>query len=379
MRKLLVILSGNALEFYSFMIFIYFIDYIRSFIFGEFYIDEAIASIYTYGLGFAGYISRPLGALCIGHFFDTRDKGWVLNYSIILTSFVTLLIPLNPFPPGIISVLYIIILRFFQGMLISGEEGGAAVILSEMLNDKKYLASSLVLSSVFFGILIGSAVNHFMRSIGSEAFLHSIGWKIPFMIPLPMSLIIFFFREKYDIRSLSKRNFYSFTAIPMFAKHWEKIIKLIIICSAYASLTCFMVVYIPNHVNVSFDRGMFTFSLMIVMLFIPFFGYLSDKYTGHNVLQLSLLLTIVLSPVWTFSIYSNSYIYSVFGFILFSILVSGVSAPLLSMLVQYFGDDVKCSGVSFVFNASISIFSGLFPIVALFLRKYFASEFMPIF
>ena len=123
---------GGALEFYDFIIFVFF-----AVVIGELFfpadIPEWLRQFQTFGIFAAGYLARPLGGIIMAHFGDLIGRKRMFTLSIILMALPTLLIGLLPTYAtlGIAAPLLLLLLRILQGAAIGGEVPGAWVFVAE--------------------------------------------------------------------------------------------------------------------------------------------------------------------------------------------------------------------------------------------------------
>ncbi|MGL4792109.1 MAG: MFS transporter, partial [Aeromonas jandaei] len=82
---------GGALEFYDFIIFVFF-----AVVIGELFfpadIPEWLRQFQTFGIFAAGYLARPLGGIIMAHFGDLIGRKRMFTLSIIMMALPTLLI-----------------------------------------------------------------------------------------------------------------------------------------------------------------------------------------------------------------------------------------------------------------------------------------------
>src|SRR5258708_5212525 len=102
---------GGALEFYDFIIFVFFANQIGQLFFPA-EIPDWLRQFQTFGLFAVGYFVRPLSGIIMGHFGDLICRKRIFNFSIILMAAPTLAIGLLPAytARGVISPL---LLRLF--------------------------------------------------------------------------------------------------------------------------------------------------------------------------------------------------------------------------------------------------------------------------
>src|SRR5690606_17437416 len=116
------LMGGNILEFYCFILIpLSSKSLAQHFLHG--YKGE-IASTIIFLISFIGYISRPVGAILLGHIADRYGRKNVVIKSILITSILTSIIAIIPSSSviGIAAPVSLIIIRFLQGFCVSGEE-----------------------------------------------------------------------------------------------------------------------------------------------------------------------------------------------------------------------------------------------------------------
>ncbi|MFW0958369.1 MFS transporter, partial [Cronobacter sakazakii] len=86
---------GGALEFYDFIIFVFFAAVVGELFFPP-DIPEWLRQVQTFGIFAAGYLARPLGGIIMAHFGDLVGRKKMFTLSILLMAVPTLLIGLLP-------------------------------------------------------------------------------------------------------------------------------------------------------------------------------------------------------------------------------------------------------------------------------------------
>src|SRR3954467_9894274 len=123
---------GSALEYYDFFIY----ATAASLIFPQIFFPSGnptvaiVASLATYGVG---YISRPIGAIVLGHWGDTHGRKTVLIVCMFLMGFATMGVGLLPTydQVGMLAPVLLVILRLIQGFAVAGEISGASSMVLE--------------------------------------------------------------------------------------------------------------------------------------------------------------------------------------------------------------------------------------------------------
>src|SRR5260370_7905851 len=117
---------GGALEFYDFVIFVFFATVIGKLFFAA-SLPDWVRQAQTFGIFAAGYLARPLGGIVMAHFGDKRGRKRMLTLSILLMAIPTLLIGLLPTYQSIgwAAPLLLLLFRVVQGIPIIGHAPGA--------------------------------------------------------------------------------------------------------------------------------------------------------------------------------------------------------------------------------------------------------------
>lgn len=382
-KTIIAVLLGNTFEFYCFILFIVLAPYIAKSFFSH--MSENLSNILAYSISFCGYVSRPFGAIVLGGFSDKYSRKKALCISVLITGIITFLIGAVPSYKriGVASAGILVMLRFIQGFLVSGEEGGAAVYLSEIISGKrKCLIGALVLSSVFFGILLGRFVCNLVECFSSEQFMIDHGWRVPFLMALPMAIVVNRLRKNVPEVEWQSENVgnVSVTVNPiksLFSKYKLSLFKLIICCGAYSSLTCFMMVYLPNEQKGLMPSIIFTLGVGFMMLSLPLLGVISDLFSARRILCFGLISSAVLTIPCLALIEAGSLPLKSLALITMYINTTLVAAPIFPFLVDMFPRYNRCTGVSFVFNTSVSIFSGAFPLICSIIKGHYISTLIP--
>ena len=123
---------GGLLEFYDFIIFVFFANTIGELFFPP-EISDWLRQFQTFGIFAAGYLARPLGGVVMAHVGDLRGRKQMFTLSIFLMALPTLGIGLLPTYSklGFWAPVLLLLLRILQGVAVGGEVPGAWVFVSE--------------------------------------------------------------------------------------------------------------------------------------------------------------------------------------------------------------------------------------------------------
>jgi MFS family permease len=183
-KTLLLATLGGALEFYDFIIFVFFANVIGNLFFPP-EIPEWIRQFQTFSIFAAGYLARPLGGVVMAHMGDLRGRKQMFTLSIFLMAVPTLAIGLLPTYAklGIWAPLLLLLCRILQGAAVGGEVPGAWVFVSEHVPPARVgLACGTLTAGLTAGILLGSLVATGLNLLISPGQLAAYGWRIPFLL-----------------------------------------------------------------------------------------------------------------------------------------------------------------------------------------------------
>src|ERR1700750_578688 len=175
---------GGLLEFYDFIIFVFFANTIGQLFFPP-EIPEWVRQFQTFGIFAAGYLARPLGGVVMAHVGDLRGRKQMFTLSIFLMALPTLGIGLLPnyAQLGIWAPVLLLLLRIFQGVAVGGEVPGAWVFVSEHVDPSHVgIACGILNAGLTGGILLGSLMATTLSIVMTHAQMLNYGWRIPFLL-----------------------------------------------------------------------------------------------------------------------------------------------------------------------------------------------------
>lgn len=188
---------GSTIEFYDFLLYATAAALVFPHVFFS-NLDPLAATVASYGTFAAGYLARPLGGVIFGHFGDRLGRKKMLILSMLIMGVASTLIGVIP-PEAVIGswgAIILVTLRFFQGIAIGGEWGGAALMALEHAEpSKRGFAASFVNAGGPSGAALGTFVMGIFASLPEEQFL-SWGWRIPFLFSAALLIVGLVIRAK---------------------------------------------------------------------------------------------------------------------------------------------------------------------------------------
>lgn len=188
---------GGALEFYDFIIFVFFASVIGHLFFPP-DMPDWLVLIQTFGIFAAGYLVRPVGGIVLAHFGDKFGRKRVFAFSVFLMSISTLAMAALPTYAtlGVGAPILLIVFRMLQGAAIGGEVPGAWTFVAEHVPANRVgMACGFLCSGLTLGIMIGSLIATAINWIFTPEELSAYAWRIPFFIGGIFGLLAVYLRR----------------------------------------------------------------------------------------------------------------------------------------------------------------------------------------
>lgn len=183
-RVILASLVGTSLEWYDFFLY----ASAAALVFGKLFFpsfESLTATLLAFATYAVGFVARPLGGILFGHFGDRTGRKGVLVATLLLMGGATFLIGLLPTHAtiGAAAPILLVTLRFFQGLGLGGEWGGAVVMSLEHGDpQRRGLSASWPQVGVPAGNLLASGVLWVLSATLSESSFLGWGWRVPFLL-----------------------------------------------------------------------------------------------------------------------------------------------------------------------------------------------------
>ncbi|QCD59474.1 MFS transporter [Streptomyces hawaiiensis] len=192
---------GNLIEWYEFGVYGYFATIIAARFFTPEGGSEAEALVRTYASFALAFFFRPVGAALFGRLGDRVGRRPVLVLVITLMTVATTLIGVLPTyaQAGALAPWLLTFLRVLQGLSAGGEFGGAVSVMTEFAPPgRRGLYGSWQSFTVALGLLAGAGAAALLATVLTEQQLGAWGWRLPFLLTLPLGLGALWLRLRLD-------------------------------------------------------------------------------------------------------------------------------------------------------------------------------------
>lgn len=374
---------GGALEFYDFIIFVFFTQYISMHFFPS-DLSTFWKDLNTYGTFAAGYLARPIGGIIMGHFGDKLGRKNMFMLSILLMVVPTFSLALIPTYEsiGYFAPLFLLLVRIFQGIAIGGELPGAWVFVREHApKHQSSLYLAVLTASVVGGILLGNLVALVLNLVLSVEQMRGWGWRIPFFIGGVFGIISIYLRKFLSETPVFQqmkqdKNLEKFPLKEVLKTSKKGVILSMFSTWVLAGCIVVLVLFMPNFIQKVFalsgvQKSLVQMAGIISLVFgCVIAGRFADRYGIAKGYKLFALLLALISALFFYYLYvSHNQAMAVIFYVLtcFSVAIM-VFTPIV--MCEVFEAKFRFSGISFAYNIGYAIVGSFTPQLALALHTY---------
>ncbi|MEV5313054.1 MFS transporter [Streptomyces sp. NPDC052610] len=366
-RALIAGSVGNFIEWYEFGVYGYFATIIAARFFTPEGGSEAEGLVRTYASFALAFFFRPVGAALFGRLGDRYGRRPVLILVIALMTVATTLIGALPTydTVGALAPWLLTFLRVVQGLSAGGEFGGAVSVMTEFAPEgRRGLYGAWQSFTVALGLLGGAGAAALLATVLSERQLGDWGWRLPFLLTLPLGLGALWLRLRLD-ETPAFRAERAVTRPP--GREVARAVALgagRIMGWAAAGYTFLVVLpsYLQSTLEASFQQALIATvlaNLGFAAAILPA-GLLSDRIGRRAVMLTGALLVVVLAVPLLDLLQDPGVSHTVKGAAVFGAgaVVGLMAGPGPAMLAELFPTTVRYTGLGLAYALSNAVFSG---------------------
>ncbi|OBG01788.1 MFS transporter [Mycolicibacter sinensis] len=376
---------GNFMEWYDFGIY----GFLATTLAQVFYPGDsssAVGLIATFGTLAAAFAVRPFGGIFFGALGDRIGRKKVLIMTVSLMAVGTTITGLLPSYEaiGIWAPVLLILTKLMQGFSTGGEYVGAMTYVSEHAPDRTRgaLTGYLPLGTLG-GYITGAGVVTLIQSQLPVSDMLHWGWRVPFLLGVPLALITLFMRLRID-ESPAFEELGNADADNSVASEtgWQQFRQTVVgqrsgllICMGLVlaeNVTNYMLTgYLPTYFKqvggISGSRGltMIVVALLLMLVVVMPLARLSDRIGRKPLLWTGSSLLIFGSvPAFLLIRHGGNYPIRLLGVLLIGLMLVCFNSTTPSTLPALFPTQVRFFAVAIGFNISVSTFGGTTPLIA---------------
>ncbi|MBC3885299.1 MFS transporter [Undibacterium griseum] len=347
---------GSAVEYYDFFIY----GTAAALVFGKIFfpsfdpVTATIAAFATFGVG---YVTRPIGAIVLGHVGDIYGRKRVLTFTLLLMGASTFMVGLLPTynQIGIAAPVLLVILRMLQGLSAAGEQAGAnSMTLEHAPAHRRAFFTSFTLSGTQAGLILATLVFLPISALPEDQML-SWGWRIPFFLSALVVAVGMWVRRTLPETPAFQENEGKSQKAPvtmLFTSNKANVLRVIFAALVSVVSTIFSVFTLSYAVNtMHIPRATMLTVLVLANVIalgaIPAFASLSDRIGRKPVFIFGALgsAALIWPYMWAISVVNIPLIFF-FGLVLSGVVYSAANGVWPSLYGEMFGTRVRLSGMA---------------------------------
>jgi MFS transporter, MHS family, proline/betaine transporter len=382
---------GNAMEWFDFGIWGYLAITLGHVFFppGN---DTAqlLSSFATFAVAF---FIRPVGGAVFGPLGDRIGRKHVLALTMILMAISTFAIGLIPSFASIgwWATGLLVLFRLVQGFSTGGEYGGAATFITEYAPDKKrgFYASFLESGTLIGYIGAAGLVTLLTTWIGDDA-MREWGWRVPFLIALPLGGIGVYLRLRLEETPAFKRleanespQHVQGEFKDIFGAYLPRLVLCIALVAGYNVNDYLVLTYLPTYLTDQLHykdtHGLIILlaTMVFLLLIINQVGRLNDRFGRKPVLMTGMLGFLIFSVPAFLLVKQGSVIAVAAGLLILALSLVCFLATMSAALPALFPTQVRYGALAIGYNVSTSLFGGTAPFVVIWLISVTDNDLMP--
>jgi MHS family proline/betaine transporter-like MFS transporter len=368
-RSLVAGTVGNFVEWYEFGAYGFFATVIAANFFSSSSTSDAESLIKTYASFALAFFFRPIGAAVFGRLGDRIGRRPTLILVLLLMTGSTTLIGVLPTyaSVGAAAPWLLTLVRALQGLSAGGEFGGAVSIMTEFApKTKRGLYGAWQSLTVALGLLAGAGLAAILATSLSKDALNDWGWRVPFLVALPLGLVALWLR----LGLAETPNFDRVKEEPQPPADKAEVAKAILLgvgrlmgwsAAGYTFLVV-MPSYLQATLHATFQQALVATVLANLGFAVSIMpaGWLSDRIGRRPVMVTGAALVVVLAFPLMNLLQDKGSSNAAKGIAVFvaGLVVGLMAGPGPAMLAEMFPTRTRYTGLGLAYSLSNAVFSG---------------------
>lgn len=361
---------GGSLEYYDFIIYGIFAEYIARQFFPA--SDPNVSLILSFSVLALGFLARPLGGVILSWLGDRYGRRPVFLGSLFATTISTILIGLLPSYAswGLAAPILLVALRLVQGICLGGELPGALTYAAEAAPERAGLACGVIILCINVGVLVATLVNLGLQYALPPADVASYGWRIAFLLGGLIGCISYALRRSLE-ESPEFLRMHAVATNPigeLIREHGRALLTAAAVVGVVGGFNGMLYGFVPAylvqtlHYSASETALAMTTALVVSSAGLIIAAWAGDYWPRHLVLRGGAVLLLAALPLWSVIASGGQNLVLLLG--LLSLAFSVCSGIWPSIVATMFPTRVRFSGIALSYNISVTILSGFAPLAA---------------
>jgi MFS family permease len=367
--------SGNFLELYDYLVYVYFAAYIAKAYFpssSEFM--SLMLALGTYGVA---SIARPFGAVILGSYMDRvgRRKGLLVTLSLMAVGTACVAVTPSYAQIGLLAPAIITAGRLVQGFSLGVEAGGVNVYLAEIAtpgNRGFYCAWQA--ASQALGVIAATGLGLFLTAVLSADQMSSWGWRVPLIAGCLIVPVLFWLRRSLPETEAFERSAHAQSTaeiLHILVAHWPLLVTAAAMTVLNTTAFYFVNGYTPTYGTAALHLpplGNFEVALVVAVtsfVLLPVFGAASDRIGRWPIVCGSALLVIATAyPALSWLVAEPGFLRLLIVEMWLAVLYSAYAGSLVPLVAEMMPEKVRSSGYAIILSVANGVFGSFTPAIA---------------
>lgn len=369
---------GQFVEFYDFALY-----GISAVVLSQVFFPEGsqvanlLALFATYGVAF---FVRPLGGLFFGAIGDRIGRRNVLVATLLLIGGATTLIGLLPGYEtiGVWATVLLVAMRLLQGFSAGGESVGAPSFVFEHAPVRRRgMFVNVALAATALPSVFAATLFLVLSATMSDATFTDWGWRIPFLLALPMAFVGLIIRAKTEESPvfqeiMDEKAVKAEKSTPVkaaFRDNWYKMLQVVVIMGLTAMgfyfLSGYFISYVETVGGLTRNQALLLNGLAMAAytLLLPLFGALSDR-VGRRPMLIGGTLMLAVTAIPAFMLVtSGSFWLALLGQLIFVLAITFYGGGCYTFFIEVFAPSSRFTSAAFSYNVGYAVLGGTAPFV----------------
>lgn len=382
--------AGTVVEWFDFAIYGYMASHIAATFFAS--TDPVVGLLETFAVFAVAFALRPLGGIFFGRLGDRLGRKRILILTVLLMSGSTAAIGLIPGHEviGAWAAVLLVLARCVQGFSAGGEYAGATIYVVEHSPDRhRARYSSAMSAATFASFALAAGLGAVLSLVLPGAAMGEWGWRILFLLSVPMGLVAFFIRSKLSespefqamVEDSSSRPAPSFGDV--LRSQWSQMLKLggfvMLTALSFYIYSTYMATFLTTVVGLAQGLTLLAglVSLLLATALAPVMGRVSDRIGRRRTMQLAAgLLAVVTIPSYLLA-EQATFTSALLSHVLISLGAVTANVVTSVLISEMFSTDMRYTASGFCYNVTYAVFGGTAPYVATWLVATTGSSVAP--
>ncbi|MFF0814051.1 MFS transporter [Rhodococcus sp. NPDC003318] len=367
---------GTLIEYYDFSLYGYLAVVMAPLFFPA--STPGVALLSALAVFGTAYLMRPLGGIVFGHIGDRYSRKTALLATLGCMGVGSVAMGLLPThtQAGIWATVLLVLVRLVQGFSAGGEVGGSATFISESAPARlKATYGAFTPLGSTMGFALAAAVAGTMSALTTDEQMTSWGWRVPFLLALPLTLLCLWARTRIDDPSEGGAERTSGESSPVAAVFrrsplaMTQAVGISLACNgtAYIGLT-YMSIHLMK--SLGYERTpvywIATGVIGLVALAMPLGGLIADRIGRIRFTLISFAGFAVVTYPAMAVMDVNLWVAAV-AYLLIMVNTIGAQVGSYTLLPLLFDREVRFTGVAMGWNLGVVIAGGTAPFIAVWL------------